>query len=96
MSVCSEFHLQSCVFLESESESDRDEVRHIDHSTADNENGKYFTLFLKYWFHPDEQQEKKSPRNFCSISKEKEPKMDVVKVNPKGDYLTPETMGVSN
>ena len=77
MSVCSEFHLQSCVFLESESESDRDEVRHIDHSTADNENGKYFTLF-------------------CSISKKKKPKMDVVKVNPKGDYLTPETMGVSN
>ena len=73
MSVCSEFHLQSFVCLESESESYGDEVRYVDQSTANNENGKYFTLLL-IRFHPDEQQKEKSPKNFCSVSKEKETK----------------------
>ena len=73
MCVCSEFHLLSCICLESESESDWDKVRYVDHSTANNENGKYFTLLL-FRFHPDEQQKEKLPRNFCSILKEKETK----------------------
>ncbi|XP_078328462.1 uncharacterized protein LOC144623736 isoform X6 [Crassostrea virginica] len=28
----------------------------------------------KFGFHPDEQQKEKSPKNFCSVSKEKETK----------------------